>query len=107
MDVTSLRVRLGRSRGLQEEPALSLLKSRASKAPARTTLGFFGSSETVVAVPPNGPAIFQSTAGAVAAQIVKPTASKAGMSGRKDKDRLIIFGRICFGSSESVAYFYC
>jgi hypothetical protein len=75
-------------------PASSLRNSSEFIAPARTVCGFSGSIARLLAVPPNGPAIFQSVEGEEAATIIAAIASRAARE-RIAKGRLIIFEVFC------------
>ena len=63
-DVTSVRLRFGKSSSDQFSPASSLRNSSEFMPPARRKFGFSGSRAKLVAVPPNGPLICQSGTGA-------------------------------------------
>src|SRR3954447_6169793 len=95
MVVTSPRLRLGRSKVVQLAPESRLSYNREFMAPASKVLGFKGSIATVVAVPPNGPASFQSSIGVLTAQAAIPAAASA-IAGKARV--LIIVGYFCFNS---------
>ena len=63
-EVTSVRFRLGKSSSDQFSPESSLRNSSEFMPPASRKFGFSGSSARLVAVPPNGPVMCQSGAGA-------------------------------------------
>ena len=59
-----MRLRLGKSSSDQFSPESSLRNSREFMPPASRKLGFSGSRARLVAVPPKGPVMCQSGAGA-------------------------------------------
>src|SRR4051794_21542703 len=96
MQVTSPKFRLGRFSRFQLAPESSLTKRREFLPPARMILGFCGSSAIAVAVPPNGPAIFQSSTGKETAHPARPMAQNPIASGEHRVQHRIILRNICF-----------
>src|SRR5947199_8113452 len=96
MDVNSLRRRLGKSKSSQLAPPSELLNKREFIAPARTIFGFDGSTAMLVAVPPNGPASFQSPE-ISPAKATEATDTTAIAISRWHFEILIILATFCFG----------
>src|ERR1700756_4309330 len=98
IDVTSPRFLFGRLNGSHVPPKSWLSYNKELRAPTSNVLGVCGSTVTVMAVPPNGPAIFQSVGGTTTDIPATATAASPTATANGTKSFLTILAYFCFKS---------